>query len=489
MEIIHIASELAPLAKVGGLADVLFGLCKALSEEGENIELFLPKYDCLALDQIEDLKLIHRDFSSYFDGHWHQNHIWQGKVNGFSSLFFEPKDPWGFFKRETIYGCMDDSDRFLYFNRLVLDYLHQSRRKVDILHVHDWHTSIIPLLQKEIYLNALSPKIILSIHNLAYQGLTSSETLKKVGLPDSFLQKKDPKEMWNLLAEGIVYADFVTTVSPTYVKEILTEMGGKGLHDLLLKHQYKLRGILNGIDETFWSPSTDKSLPYHYSKADIEGLHPPFIENKWKIQKHVRQMFSINGSNPKLPLTGCVTRLVPQKNPKLIKSALSWTLKQGGAFILLGATHELQTREEFSDLKKSLGSTSVHIELNYNEPLAHLIFAALDLFVIPSLFEPCGLTQMIAMRYGTLPLVRKTGGLADTVFDGVNGFTFEEATVEELHENLKRAFHVWSSEPQKWRQMMEKGMSMDFSWQKPAREYLKLYYSLIHDRAGLKYSL
>lgn len=475
MDIVHVASELAPIAKVGGLGDVLFGLCRALSENNHRIEVCLPKYDCLALEGIEGLCVLVHDFPSFFDGKCHHNRIWKGSVNGFSVLLFETNDSYDFFDRDTIYGCPDDSDRFLYFNRLVLEYLYKRGPLPDILHVHDWHTAAIPLLQRSLYASLHSPKVILTIHNLAYQGITAASSLQKAGLPETILHTK--KEPWNLLGEGIEHADWVTTVSPTYAEEILTPMGGKGLDALLQKHRTKFSGILNGIDKKFWDPKTDPALPFNYSVRDISKESPPFIENKGKAQHYLRHMFSL--TEKPCPIVSCITRLVSQKSPDLIKHALFWTLKQNAQFILLGSTADAATHEEFYNIKReTLASSSVHIELTYNEKLSHLIYAASDLLVVPSLFEPCGLTQLIAMRYGAVPLVRKTGGLADTVFDGENGFLFGPSTEGALEEALERALSLWRHEPKKWRRIMEHGMTIDYSWKKSAEEYLALYRKL-----------
>lgn len=472
MEIIHIAAELAPVAKVGGLGDVISGLSRALVEKGHQVEVFLPKYDCLELSGLDHLEVTNQNFTSYFDGKWHQNRIWKGLLHGFTVLLFESYDPHGFFERDKVYGEHDDNDRFLNFCRATLDYIQSQNRKPDILHVHDWHAAAIPLLQKHLYPD-LTTKTVLTIHNLAYQGFTERKILEKIGLPPQIF----PKEWVNLLELGIIYADHITTVSPTYAKEILTKEGGHGLEKVLQKYSDKLSGILNGIDEKFWNPETDPILPYHYNAHEIKKEKPPFIENKVKLQSHTRRMFSLQ--EKRCPIVGCVTRLVHQKGPELIKDALYWTLQNGGQFILLAAASDPKTHQEFYQIKREVMDTQfAHIELTYNENLSHLVYGAADILIVPSIFEPCGLTQMIAMRYGTVPLVRKTGGLADTVFDGENGFTFGPPTKEALTNSLEKAFHTWFSEPHTWQKLVENGMNHDFSWNRSAEKYIELYEKL-----------
>lgn len=482
MNIVHIAAELAPVAKVGGLGDVLFGLCAALCDHTHKVEVCIPKYDCLDLSEVHNLTLIENDFPSFFNGTWHKNRVWQGTVESFDVLFFESLDSHNFFNRKTIYGCVDDSDRFLYFNRLVLEYLYKRDSLPHILHIHDWHAAAIPLLQKMLFPQPL-PKTVLTIHNLAYQGITPAASLKKAGIPEAFFQSQKEKEFYNLLKEGIEHSDWITTVSPTYADEILTPIGGKGLHDVLNKHKNKFSGILNGIDEKFWNPQTDSSLPYRYSIKDIVN-HTPLIENKRKAKQSLLKMFSLSESDK--PLIGCVTRLVAQKGPDLIQQAIYWSLEHNVPFVLLGSTSEPDIWEQFLQIKKETDkSPTVHIELTHNEKLSHLVFAASDILLVPSIFEPCGLTQMIALRYGSLPLVRKTGGLADTVFEGENGFVFLDPTSSALEDTLERALQTWKNHPEQWHTLMKKGMTSDFSWKKPAKEYFDLYQNLLTINAHL----
>lgn len=465
MKIVHISAELAPIAKVGGLADALFGLAKNLVHLGHDVEIILPKYDTLKISEIKDLHQTSDDLSSFFKGRWFQTHIWKGKVHGLNVTFIDPKEPLNFFKRGKVYGDVDDPERFAFFSRAALEYLHRNDPP-DIIHLHDWHASLVAPLYK-IHFGGHG-KVVLTLHNMAYRGITSAQLLEKIGLETDELFEDSGGRTINILRGGIVYSDFVTTVSPTYAKELLEKKDYDNLCYLLSRHAFK--GILNGIDYNYWNPESDPHLPYHFSSGSLEM--------KKKLAQLVRKKFSLEDEDS--PLVCCITRLVHQKGPELIKSAILRTLEGGGQFVLIGATSDEETQERFSNLKKKLSSSHhVYIDLTYNEELAHLVYAASDLFLVPSIFEPCGLTQLISMRYGALPLVRRTGGLADTVFDGENGFTFDDPTAEAISKTVDRALKLWFEDQGEWKKMMQEAMTRDYSWQTPAEEYLQVYNRLL----------
>lgn len=465
MEIVHIAAELAPLAKVGGLGDCIYGLARAFKDKDNKIEVILPKYDTLNLSEVENLHVFLNDLPSPFEGERYVNTIWKGQVHGIAVTFIDSHDPYHFFKRGKIYGCPDDLERFAYFTRAALEYLQQCKRDPDIIHIHDWHTSLAAPLIKKHYPRL--GKVILTIHNMLYRGVGPAHLLRKIGLDAPEL--KDGAQI-NLLRGGIIFCDAVTTVSPTYAKEILSDTTGDTLCALLREYRFKFKGVINGIDYEYWNPQTDPYLSTHYNAKQPSG--------KKKAQKELRELFSLQ--DKAVPLVGCVTRLVAQKGPELIKQALFRTLERGGQFVLIGSAHEEETEKRFQTLKQTMGTTAqAHIGLTYDEKWAHLVFAAADIMVVPSIFEPCGLTQMIAMRYGALPLVRHTGGLADTVADGINGFSFLDPTAESISKCLDRAYDVWESKREIWDKMVDKAMQEDFSWKVPAQEYLVLYNSLL----------
>lgn len=457
MEIVHIAAEFAPVAKVGGLADMLFGLAKAHLEMKQHVEIILPKYATLNLAEVEDLKLTIPRIDSFFSGKQCHNSIWKAKVHGIALTLIETHDLCNFFKRESIYGFADDTDRFAYFAKAALEYLSFAKKNPDILHLHDWHAALAAFLYEG------AAKKVLTIHNLAYEGKAPGDLLNKLGL------KNTSKEMINLLEMGIIHSDFVTTVSPTYAKEILLEYTNHPLALLLQKNPSKFTGIVNGIDYAYWNPSQDPLLKFPFSSHDFSG--------KKKLQTHLRKTLAL--SQEERPIVSAITRLVPQKGPHLIKQALWRALELGGQCILIGSPDDERSFENFANLKRALdGSNSIYIELGFNENLAHLVYGASDLFLVPSIFEPCGLTQLIAMRYGALPLVRKTGGLADTVADGVNGFVFEEPSFEAILAAIDRAFDIWHHKRPLWETMRLNAMQGDHSWKKPAESYLELYQKL-----------
>ena len=462
MEIIHVAAELAPVAKVGGLGDVLHGLSRALIEKGHRVTVLLPKYNTLNLDFVKDLKVLEANQVVRFEKEDCTHTLWQGNVDGIPIIFIESHDPRAFFDRDTVYGCKDDVDRFNYFCLAALEYIR--KHEFEVVHLHDWHTSALAGLLKE-RAPEVRTKVILTLHNLAYQGQCGAAELERIGWKSELLASSDH---YNLLQGGIIFADKVTTVSPNYAHEILTTDTKDPLQTTLRAHRHKFSGILNGIDYAFWNPKTDKFLPCHYS------LHN--LSNKEIVKQELKKRLSL--ADEKCPLVCAVTRLVYQKGPELIKAAILRTLEWGGQFVLLGSTADEQTYTQFYNLKRKLaGSPHVHLELSFSEELSHLVFAASDLFLIPSLFEPCGLTQQIAMRYGTVPLARACGGLVDTVFEEKNGFLFGTPSAEALNMALDNALDTWYHKPARWQKLIETGMSTDFSWEKPCEKYLALYRS------------
>lgn len=493
MHIVHITSELAPAAKVGGLADVVHGLSRELERSGHHVDIILPKYDCLRYEDVKDLHVFFRDLESFEGPYRFPNTIWSGTVDGLRIYFIEPHHPNAYFSRGKIYGEKDDVERFTYFARTALEFLFKTGQNPDILHLHDWPTAIAAPLYKDMYrpLGLNKPAVVFTIHNLAHQGKCHPHILHRVGLnPDLYytpekLQDPHHTRDINLLKGAIVYSDAVTTVSPTYEKEIQTTEGGHGLHEVLRAYALKLHGILNGIDSDYWNPETDPHLIARYA------THPPINEVKLKSiteakKRNKRQLqVHLGLQQNDLPLCGTVTRLVAQKGPELIYYAIERTLELGGQFALLGGNASPEIAKQFVQLQKEYQYTgNAAIRLDYDEALAHQIYASADLFIIPSVFEPCGLTQMIALRYGAVPIVRSTGGLADTVFDKddphtnakkSNGFAFIDPDHKGVNWALSRAVECWKDHPDQWLNLMCNGISMDFSWQSSAQQYLQLY--------------
>jgi starch synthase len=490
MFIVHIAAEIAPVAKVGGLADVVLGLSRELTKQGHMVAIILPKYDCMDDQDVKDMQIVDNNFWSMGAEGWVRNSIWAGLVEGLPIFFIEPHNSTGYFNRGRFYNCDDDSERFLYFSRAALEFLLKSGKHPDIIHLHDWQTATIAPLYYDVYrsLGLQISGIVFTVHNFEYQGLCESSELDKIGLKSTDylssgkLRDSQYPEKINLMQGGIVYSDYVTTVSPNYAQEVLHPLGGKGLEVLLNQYQHKFTGVLNGLDYTYWNPETDPFLPTSFSSYEKE-CYSHKIANKNRL----RERLSL--SNQQRPIVSCIVRLVPQKGTHLIYHAIFRTLEKGGQFILLGSSPFPSVNNQFRQLKVNLGNNpNVHFELNYNEELSHLIFAGSDLFIVPSLVEPCGLTQLISLRYGTIPIVRKTGGLADTVFDieysgkphyQTNGFVFEHADEEGVNSALDRAIQCWFDQPEYWQQLVLNGMQMDFSWVQPTKQYIAIYQSLL----------
>jgi len=478
--------ECAPVAKVGGLGDFVPGLARALIHLGQRVEVVLPYYDCLRREAIQGLERAYGDLRVPFFDQDLPCDILRGQVEGIDCWFVAPRSPQGFFERGRIYGEPDDPARFTFFVQALLEFLRRSERHPDIIHCHDWHTGLLPVLLSERYqaqgLNR--SRVCYTLHNLGFQGRVNDQVLRQSGLdPRSFstperLQDPGQPQAFNLMKGGIVYADRVTTVSPRYAWEVQHSPQGQGLQHTLRQYDHKFSGILNGIDYGVWNPLTDPLIPYHYG--------PDSLPNKTMNKLALRRCLGLGGGHK--PLIAMVSRLDAQKGVELMRHTLLHGLAVGAQVVLLGSAQDQVLAAYFRVLKRETDShPDAHLELGYDEGLAHLIYAAADLLVIPSRYEPCGLTQMIAMRYGTPPLVRQVGGLADTVFDAYesdqpfgerNGFVFTEYDPQALEAALGRVLGLWDEYPQYFRQLRLNGMAKDHSWTRPGRQYLDLYESI-----------
>ncbi|PON39961.1 Glycogen synthase [Parasponia andersonii] len=485
LHVIHIAAEMAPVAKVGGLGDVVTGLSKSLQKRGHLVEIVLPKYDCMQYDQIRNLRVLDTVVESYFDGQLYKDKVWVGTVEGLPVYFIEPLHPDKFFWRGQFYGEHDDFKRFSFFSRAALELLLQAGKKPDIIHCHDWQTAFVAPLYWDLYapkgLN--SARICFTCHNFEYQGIAPASELASCGLdvdqlnrPDR-MQDNSAHDRVNPIKGAVVFSNIVTTVSPTYAQEVRTAEGGRGLHSTLNFHSKKFAGILNGIDTDAWNPATDDFLKVQYSANDLQGK----AENKAAL----RRMLRLSSADVGKPLVGSITRLVPQKGVHLIRHAIYRTLELGGQFVLLGSSPVPHIQREFEGIASQFQNhDDIRLILKYDESLSHSIYSASDMFIIPSIFEPCGLTQMIAMRYGSVPIARKTGGLHDSVFDVDddtvplrfrNGFTFLTPDEQGVNNALERAFNYYRNNPESWQQLVQSVMNLDFSWDSSASQYEELY--------------
>lgn len=484
MYILHISAELAPVAKVGGLADVVYGLSREIEIRGNTVEIILPKYDCMWYDEIWGLHKVYEDLWVPWYSTAVACSVWFGFVHGRKCFFIEPHSQDNFFNRGSFYGFNDDPMRFAFFCRAAMEYLYKSGKRPDIIHCHDWQTGLIPVLLYEIYarMGMERQRVCYTIHNFKHQGITGESILWATGLgrPEYYFHYDRMLDNFNntainLMKGGIVYSNHITTVSPHHSWEARYTDQGYGLGQTLAIHHYKFSGVLNGVDYDIWNPETDRFIPSHYNVWNVEGKYP----NKDALRERLwlRKDFK--------PLVAYVGRLDAQKGVHLIQHAMFYALEHNAQFILLGAGGDSGINNHFWHLKHYLNDNAdCHMEIGFNEQLAHQIYAGADIVVVPSLFEPCGLAQMIAMRYGAVPVVRAVGGLVDTVFDRDfsdklpeerNGYVFREADFAGLESALSRAIGLWYDYPKEFRRLITNGMASDHSWARSGEHYLGIY--------------
>ncbi len=482
--VVHITPEMAPVAKVGGLGDVVFGLSRELAIRGNHVEIILPKYDTLRYDHIFELHVAFQDlWVPWYEGAIHCT-VYFGYVHDRKCFFIEPHSQDNFFNRGAIYGFSDDLLRYAFFSRAAMEFLFKSGKHPDVIHCHDWQTALVPVFLFEIYkhLGMTHPRVCLTIHNFKHQGVTGQETLRATGLrrPEYFMDYNRLRDNYNpnalnLLKGGIVYSNFITTVSPRYAYETRDQGQGFGLEPTLHTHHLKYGGVVNGIDYDVWNPEVDPLLPMRYG---IENLDVKY-DNK-RALRH-RLMLADNEK----PIIAFIGRLDPQKGLELVRHAIFYGLERGAQFVLLGSSPDASINADFWGLKRMLNdSPDCHIEIGFDEDLSHLIYAGADLMLVPSQFEPCGLTQLISLRYGTIPIVRSVGGLADTVFDKDhsqrplherNGYSFLNYDQAGLESALGRAIACYYQHPDHFRELMKNAMRSDYSWNIPGKDYLNIY--------------
>lgn len=484
MYIIMIASECAPVAKAGGLGDVVYGLSRELEIRGNVVEIILPKYDCMRYDHIYGLHVIYSDlWVPWHNGAIHCS-VWFGFVHGRKCFFIEPHSNEKFFNRGNFYGCPDDAMRFAFFSRAALEFILKTNKRPAMIHCHDWQTGLVPVLLFEIYkyhgMGHL--RVCYTIHNFRHQGIAGNNILWATGLqrPEYYCHPDRLKDDFNhtainFMKGGIVYSNFVTTVSPQHALEARFTDQGYGLGHTLYRHQHKFGGVLNGLDYEVWNPQIDPLIPHHYSS---NALNPKYgnkdaLRNRLLLRKDFK------------PIIAYVGRLDSQKGIHLIKHSIYFSLKNGAQFVLLGSSPEKGINDQFLHIKRQLNDNpDCHLEIGYNEELAHLVYAGADMIIVPSIYEPCGLTQVIALRYGTVPIVRAVGGLVNTVFDRDydarplherNGYVFHHADYAALESTMRRAMGLWYSYPEEFRKLIVNGMGCDYSWHQPGQHYLNIY--------------
>jgi starch synthase len=467
MNIMMITAEMAPYAKTGGLADVLGSLPRYLAELGHDVRCFIPLYGFIDRQQ-HGLELEISQVDTPMERWTEPAGIW--KTSDESTTYFVASER--YFDRENIYGYEDDGERFIFLCRTALETVRRLDWCPDVIHCHDWHTGLVPNWLKTTYREDLffrDSRALFTIHNLAYQGLFSRDILAITGISDQASFEPDLGEMVVFMARGIIFADKVNTVSERYATEIRTPEFGERLDSFLRDRGDDLHGILNGIDNDLYDPATDPNLVLNF---DIESLAGKAV-NKRALQNEAGLE-----PDPRRPLCGFIARISHQKGMDLLEATLPAVIRAGGQFILLG-TGDPHYEQVFRELTAAYPADCC-ANITFDAALAQRMYAGLDFMLIPSRYEPCGLTQMISMRYGTVPVVRETGGLADTVknFDPATGagtgFSFGAYDSLDFMGAITRAFELYRR-PDEFGELVRRCMREDFSWPPSAREYDRLY--------------
>ncbi len=473
LKILLVSAEVMPFAKTGGLADVAGSLPKALRTQGNDVRVVLPRYK-----QIEKGKYV-TDFPVNMHGRKATTIIREGEITAKEESIEDRLpvyfiDNYHYFYREGIYGYRDEAERFAFFCKAVLEMLPMINFQPDIIHCNDWQSGPIPLLLRVNYsANPFYDKIatLFTVHNLQYQGNFSREVLHHLDLGDEFYHPEE-LEFYGFVSymkAGILYGDILNTVSRTYAQEIMTPERGERFDGLLRKRSKDLYGIVNGINYHEFNPATDPKIYKNYDSKHIKDKK----RNKEKLQEEI--------GLPKkdVPLIGVISRLVSQKGFDLVAGMMDELMEQDIQIVILGTGEEYY--ENLIKRMKGKHPDKVGFYLGFNADLAKRIYAGCDIFLMPSRFEPCGLGQLISLRYGTIPVVRHTGGLADTIEDynshkeTGNGFAFTEYSSKALASAMIRALKVYNEEPEEWLKLVKRAMDIDNSWARSAEEYRDLY--------------
>ena len=469
MKVLFAASEAYPFAMSGGLADVAGALPKALRSRFVGCRVVMPLYGTVSEEMRSKMKFIthitvpvawRRQYCGIFEAH----------IDG---VIYYLLDNQYYFKRDTLYGHYDDAERFAFFSRAVLEIIPYIDFTPDIIHCNDWQTAMIPVYKDRFYHEGIYKdiKTVFTIHNIQYQGKYGYELLGDVlGLSESDSHLVEYESCVNLMKGGIECADRVTTVSRTYAEEILTPWFSHGLDEILKLRQFKLSGIVNGIDVDVYNPETDPLIYEEFSVDNLEGK----AVNKAKLQEEMGLPVK-----PNVPVIGIVSRLVSHKGFDLVKRVFEDILKADVQFAILGSG-EWEFETFFYGMKEKYPD-KVGLRLGFIPQLAHRIYAGADIFLMPSKSEPCGLAQMVALRYGTIPIVRETGGLKDTIQDSGdgkgNGFTFATYNAHDMLDAVWRSLAGYADR-EGWEILVKRAMYCDNSWKRSAGEYIKIYKEL-----------
>ena len=478
-KILFAASEGVPFIKTGGLADVVGSLPKCIDRKYFDVRVILPKYTCMKQEWKD---LLEYKFNFYMDFHWKEEYvgIFEAKAAGVTYYFIDNET---LFSGHKPYGdnVYDEIEKFSFFSKAVLSALPLIGFQPDIIHCHDWQTGLIPVYLKERFRGNdffSKMKSVMTIHNLKFQGKWNPKDVKDItGLPDYYFTP-DKLEFYqdaNLLKGGIVYADAITTVSKTYADEIKTTYYGERLDGLLCSRQSDLKGIVNGIDYEIYNPTTDQSIEFPY---DAINYRKEKVKNKAVLQKEL----GLEEDTKKF-MIGIVSRLTDQKGFDLLECVMDELCQDDIQIVILGTGDE-----KYENMFRHYAwkyDKKVSANIYYAEDLSHKIYASCDAFLMPSLFEPCGLSQLMALRYGTVPIVRETGGLKDTVepyneYESTGtGFSFRNYNAHEMMATIRYAEKIYYNKKSEWNKIIDRGMAVDFSWHVSALKYQEMYDWLI----------
>ena len=473
MKILFAASEVAPFIKTGGLADVAGSLPQALAKEGNDVKVILPLYEGISSDWREKMT-----FVTYFNVtlSWRQVYcgIFELERDGVTYWFVDNEY---YFKRWQLYGHFDDCERFAFFSRAIIETPGHLDWAPDVIHCNDWQTALVPvyLLEEKYRIPQLAnAKTVFTIHNIEYQGRYGEQVLVDViGLDKSYFNEGMLAYFSdvNLMKGAIMASNYVTTVSPTYAQELRTPFYAHGLDGVINMQSGKLEGILNGIDTELYNPAKNPSLA-----ANFTAKNPK--KGKAVCKQALQQAVGLT-EDPDVPIIACVSRLVGHKGFSLVSDALNEIMSMNVQMVVLG-TGDWQYEETFRHAQSQYPGRFA-AQLTYSAPLSNMIYAGADMFLMPSISEPCGLSQIIAMRFGTVPIVRETGGLKDTVtpynkFEGTGrGFTFSNINAGDMAWVIREAVDLYYNNKEAWAGLMKEGMTADFSWSNSAKQYLDIY--------------
>ena len=458
-KVLYVASEAVPFIKTGGLADVVGSLPKCFPKEYFDVRVVIPKYACMKQEFKDRLHYI---TNFYMDLNWRQQYvgIFEMEYEGIKFYFIDNEEH--FSGDKPYYGMPGDLEKFAFFSKAALSILPVIDFRPDIIHCHDWQTGLIPVYLKERF------------HNLKFQGVWDIKTVKSItGLSDYFFtpDKLEANKDANYLKGGLVYADAITTVSNTYAEEIKTPFYGEGLDGLMQARSNSLRGIVNGIDYAEYNPETDAMIAMNYN---AKTFRKEKVKNKTALQEELGLEV-----NPKAMMLGVVSRLTDQKGFDLIAYMMDELCQDAIQLVVLGTGEE-----KYENMFRHFAwkyDKKVSANIYYSEAMSHKIYAAADAFLMPSLFEPCGLSQLMSLRYGTVPIVRETGGLKDTVqpyneFEGTGtGFSFTNYNAHEMLNTIRYAERVYYDRKREWNKIVDRGMAQDYSWNNSAKQYEEMY--------------